>query len=255
MCLLELFDTDEFSHMLTYLDKSAYYPLSRVCKKASKALSFSKKTTFTYVTTSVPLVQWAFENGCPWDERICIAAVLNDALDVLIWAYDNSCDWSYKTTCYAAQYGRLDILKWAYGNGIEISKIDYYAARGGQVAVIDWLLKETTIQSSNVSIINVAARAGHRDVLDWARNNGFQWDYQTASSVARGGHLELLKWLHAEGCPWNSETTLEASFRGHFELLKWAYDNGCEVDELVCENNPEIVEWALSHNLPVLWNH
>ena len=50
------------------------------------------------------MLQWARENGCPWDERTCRAAAKGGHLEVLKWAYENGCPWN-EETCWAAAQG------------------------------------------------------------------------------------------------------------------------------------------------------
>jgi hypothetical protein len=47
---------------------------------------------------------------------------------------------------------------------------------------------------------------GHLEVLQWARQNGCEWDKWTCSYAAGRGHLEVLQWAHQNGCPWDEET-------------------------------------------------
>jgi len=37
------------------------------------------------------VLKYARENGCPWDQRTCDSAAMNDYLHVLRWAIDNGC--------------------------------------------------------------------------------------------------------------------------------------------------------------------
>ena len=37
------------------------------------------------------MLQWARENGCPWDESTCWGAAENGHLEVLEWAKANGC--------------------------------------------------------------------------------------------------------------------------------------------------------------------
>jgi len=38
-------------------------------------------------------------------------------------------------------------------------------------------------------------------VLQWARENGCEWDVFTSFHAAEGGHLHVLQWAHENGCP------------------------------------------------------
>ena len=75
----------------------------------------------------------------------------------------------------------------------------------------------------------LAASRGHLQVLQWAREHG--WDnINVCAGAAVGGHLEVLQWARAHGCPWNEMTCDCAAAHGHLELLKWAQEHGCEWD-------------------------
>ena len=39
----------------------------------------------------LPLIQWAQNNGCPWDKYACVWAARNGHLDVLQWAGASGC--------------------------------------------------------------------------------------------------------------------------------------------------------------------
>ena len=39
------------------------------------------------------VVQWAFENGCPWHDNTCVSAAKGGHLDILKWARSHGCPW------------------------------------------------------------------------------------------------------------------------------------------------------------------
>ena len=55
-----------------------------------------------------------------------------------------------------------------------------------------------------------AAKGGHLEVLQWARQNGCPWDSDTCAgdAAAKRGDLEVLQWLRQNGCPWNQDVRL-----------------------------------------------
>ena len=57
--------------------------------------------------------------------------------------------------------------------------------------------------------------------------NGCPWDETTCHNAAKGGHLEVLQWARQNGCPWNEWTCSYAAEGGHLEVLQWARENGC----------------------------
>src|SRR5580698_31880 len=69
--------------------------------------------------------------------------------------------------------------------------------------------------------INIVAKLGYLNIIQWARENGCDWDFRTCSCAAKGGYLEVLKWAHENGCHWSSSTCSSAALGGHLEVLKW----------------------------------
>ena len=63
------------------------------------------------------MLQWARENGCPWDETTCAMAASGGHLYILQWARANGCPWNESTCWYAAEGGHLEVLQWARTNG------------------------------------------------------------------------------------------------------------------------------------------
>ena len=112
------------------------------------------------------ILQWARQNGCPWDEQTCTSAAENGHLEVLIWAQQNGCPWDEQACNIAAENGYLDVLIWAQRNGCP------------------W----------DGCTCSKAAENGHLEVLIWAQQNGCPWDEETCSSAAENGHLDVLIW-------------------------------------------------------------
>ena len=53
------------------------------------------------------MLQWARNNGCPWDEKTCYYAGRNGHLQVFQWARNNGCAWDANTCAHAAVNGHL----------------------------------------------------------------------------------------------------------------------------------------------------
>ena len=75
-------------------------------------------------------------------------------------------------------------------------------------------------------ICGLAARGGHLEVLQLARELGCPWDVYTSSGAAAGGHLEVLKWARGQDCPWDEDTCTYAALGGHLVVLRWAREHG-----------------------------
>jgi len=63
------------------------------------------------------ILQWARENGCPWDKYTCAEAAEGGHFHILQWARENGCSWDEWTCAGAAEGGHLTILQWARENG------------------------------------------------------------------------------------------------------------------------------------------
>ena len=67
-----------------------------------------------------------------------------------------------------------------------------------------------------------AARGGHLEVLQWAREHDCPWNDKTCHAAARGGHLAVLRWAREHNCPWDAdECGLDAYIYGHHRVERW----------------------------------
>jgi len=94
-----------------------------------------------------------------------------------------------------------------------------------------------------------AAKAGHLEVLKWARENGCPWGKETCEAAAAGGNFEVLKWARMKGCPWDSNTSKAAARGGDLELLNWALKNGCPWNDrdALPDAPPHVQRWAMEN--------
>ena len=53
------------------------------------------------------MLQWAREQGCPWDGATCANAAAGGHLEVLRWAREHGGEWDEDTTSMAAEGGHL----------------------------------------------------------------------------------------------------------------------------------------------------
>ena len=100
------------------------------------------------------------------------------------------------------------------------------------------------------SIFTTAVINGWFDLLIWARQNNYDYDFNTyaCAYAALNNHLEILKWLVQNGCPWDEKVVIWASYGGHLEILKWALQNGCKWHENICycaldKKHVDIIDW------------
>ena len=235
----ELNGRDEFSHVLSFIDKNAFYAFALTCKAVHNAVLQLKEpvlTTYASLVSSPALIDWAVENGCPPRGKLWLEEAASIGhLDVLQWLYEKyESLWDDLSDAAenAALNGHVHVLEWIHNKNKDLSQIYTYAALGGHINVLEWaqnhsiLIGEAGDIHDKSCVTNAAAEGGHRVVLEWLRNNGFKWDSFTCTGAATGGHLEILQWLRAEGCDWTSAVYSSAAKKGYIEIVKWAHANG-----------------------------
>ena len=132
----------------------------------------SRRMPRTSATTTVGVLRWARENGCPWDEKTCYCAAMEGNLDVLKYAHENGCPWDEWTCSNAAKGGHMNVLEYAHENGCPWEEFTCYSA----------------------------AKGGHLDVLKYLHENGCPWNRYACVEAAKGGHLDVLKYTHENMC-------------------------------------------------------
>jgi hypothetical protein len=86
------------------------------------------------------VLQWARENGCPWDDSTCTCAAQNGHLEVLQWARENGCAWDEsKCVRAAARNSHVHVLQWALESGCEQWNHYFSADRCWPDKVTVWL--------------------------------------------------------------------------------------------------------------------
>lgn len=131
--------------------------------------------------------------------------------------------------------------QWLRGNEPLIMAV---AARSGYLELVQWLREQN--YQWDTRACSFAAHAGHLSVLQWLREHGCPWDTLTPMYAIRGDHLEVLQWLREQGCPWNSSSCLEAATNGNLPMLQWLRENGCQPNAFTTMGA------AFSGNLPML---
>jgi hypothetical protein len=52
------------------------------------------------------------------------------------------------------------------------------------------------------------------------------WNEETCGYAARNGHLDVLQWARQNECPWNKDRCLsEAKEQGHSHIMQWIKEN------------------------------
>jgi hypothetical protein len=82
-----------------------------------------------------------------------------------------------------------------------------------------------------------AAIYGHLDCIKYAHSQGLEMiteRYDLCSLAAQYGHLDILKYLHENGVPWNKNTVYKSVENRKLEIVKYAIKHGCDWDRHKC---------------------
>lgn len=121
--------------------------------------------------SSVAMLRWARENGCPAVKTACQYAAQNGDLDVLKWARANGFPWNKLVCEFAAQGGHLDVLGWAHDNGCPWDAWTCAsAALGGHFDILKWAWVRGCPMDKFTCVF--ATMRGREDIVLWARENG-----------------------------------------------------------------------------------
>lgn len=151
---------------------------------------------------SLECLQYAHQQGCPWNRFTCEAAAHGGHILCLRYAHAEGCAWDAQTCIAAAAGGHLECLRFAHEKGCR------------------WDSHTTA----------AAAETGQLVCLQYAHEHQCPWGAAVAVLAAQGGFLSCLSYAHENGCPWDSATMVAAAKAGHFECLKYAHSNGCPIN-------------------------
>ena len=139
----------------------------------------------------------------------------------------------------------------SYANGIELCRS---AVSHCSIPALDFL-RTIKCTIADFGVCAHAAKLGNLELLQWCRQNGYEWDYRTCKKAAKYGHLELLQWCRKNGCPWNSLVCASAAKTGQLEVLKWCRKHGCVWDEHTIASaagngHLKVVQWCRRKGCP-----
>lgn len=160
---------------------------------------------------------------------------------MLKFALEQRCEWRDIAASRAAEHGHVHILQWTVQAGYPINYhiALCFAARGGQIATLDWLkLFDIEIHPRPVE---EAATHGHIHVLAWLLNNGYTLSPKAVVLATSHNQISSLKWLHANGCEMPVEACTVAATKGHFACLRFLRSVNCPW------NFPQVINGPSGH--------
>src|SRR5579872_1691255 len=106
------------------------------------------------------------------------------------------------------------------------------------------------------------ASKGYLDILQLAREIGYQWNSDVCANAAKIGRLDIIEWAISQGCTTSNSTCLNAANFGHIEILKWAqatnqkYNQSSACQLAALNGHLEIVQWISDkEKFSYSWSH
>ena len=147
-------------------------------------------------------------------------------------------------------------FQWAHSLGL-ISKRWLRVRRPGQGGSYRGGI---TMVTNATAICEAAARGGHLDVLQEAREKGYDWSAATLGAAAKAGHIHILQYARstlptAKRCPWDASVCAQAAAGGQLDALRWCRQRRCPWDHTTCllaaqAGQLELLQWARKKGCP-----
>lgn len=249
------------------------------------------QNTFTIAAYNgdMEIINWLYENGCPWSVNACKAAASAGNLELLKWLYQRGCPADAGTYTGAAFARRRDIMEWALRHRVDLFTYEYSyswhamdaATFSGDIDIVEWLranrcpwtsfslfgpainddvqmighlLKQGCPLNSNA--INIAVRKGSLKAAKLLHAASCPLEAKTFYSAAMQPDLTILQWLLKEKCPFDSKVIHNALVRSDSAMLRWLSDRQFPLDETAFKSAIRTgriasVKWLLQHEWPL----
>jgi len=136
---MERLDDDVLQYVVSCSDAPALV-LKLVTSRWKRIFPARTTTSVPQMMTSLSLVRWARDNGCPWSEHMCAHAAHDGNLELLRWLRSEECPWDSWTCTMASGGGHLSVLQWAREQGCPWDeRACMLAAERGQFEVLKWI--------------------------------------------------------------------------------------------------------------------
>jgi hypothetical protein len=200
---------------------------------------------------SLEVAEWAIRTYklhkhrgfCGW----MIAAMRGRNIDIIRIIKGMRIHYNSKAIGEAALSGDLIFFQKVLDSGF-IPKPDtmLYAAQGGNINIVKWLISVRPKGRLPWALIKRAFRSGNLELIDYLQRTCKLWPTWTQNDAARGGHLQLLQTRSNFIVDSNHLTLIAAIQSRNMEVIKWVLTQGkCinveSCDEAVKTNDMQII--------------
>ena len=181
------------------------------------------------------MLQWAREQGCPWNEKACLRAAIYGHVQVLQWLDANGAPWSDKYFCKASKFGRFEVLEWSV-NTKHKGQWPHYGDKHSSTY--------SAVQYKRFDVLKWAVLEHHRAMTWWS-----------CTEAAKRGRLDMLRFMYQHGCHCDSSAFVQAAIRNDMEMIQWLCEQKCPIDASICaaaaaNGHLALLQWLRSKDFP-----
>ena len=195
-----------------------------ICRKINE-FSYIKYAAGCNLIENVKLLR---KHGFEWHLEVSELLACCGYLELLKFAYDDGCPCNERTCITAASFNRIEVLKYLHENGCILSApVLIEATKSGNFEMIKYLHENGCPWNTHVC---AAATLFEVEILKYLHENGCPWDYRTTEFASEYNNIECLKYAHQNGCPIYDNIFLDSLRNMNFEIFKYASENNFPFD-------------------------
>ncbi|ETO67658.1 hypothetical protein F444_15443 [Phytophthora nicotianae P1976] len=193
-----------------------------------------------------------------WESNALLAAATGGHGDLVIWLYTDVFHGFYMQSNQEvmdelARHGDMETVRRLVSDGWQPPRLDY-AAEGGNIAMVQWLLDQNRDVGKQWALKNAASKGhleivkllvdedmvyldgeafceaathGHLLIVQWLKENNLGWNmaYKAIDLAASNGHLEVVQYLHSScSVTCTHHTMRTAASSGHLPVVEWLHE-------------------------------
>lgn len=177
----------------------------------------------------IHILEWAREQNFPWDEHTCARAADTGNFEALKWAVQHGCRTDQRVIHFAANIGHMDMVKWALMKKLPMENDGYathFAIRGNQLQAFI-LLFQATPKPNMRRIWEVVIDYGRLKIMQWLHDNDHCTGWSIDNYVVRSKQWEIIEWALDNGYEWEKVHYSVYEYRCYGDLAVNLRMRGC----------------------------
>lgn len=194
--------------------------LKLTCQYIRKVLETETTTMqLTEVVATIRLLEFSRKRGCPWNSKLCTAAVYQKRRDILLYLAKQNIFGDLKTFEVAVVYADIPLLDLLYRQCVPFGPlVATAAAHANRFKILKWLRAKRC--EFGVDVLNEAVRNENMEMILWLHHKNYPKGFNAIYFALLNNNLELAKWLYHIGCPFDREGLLHMEALSA-EIIHW----------------------------------